>query len=183
MNVFFMTLAALLATLVGTAGWLLAVPSDSPLHARLERSREELLSSLQDPGTRSQVRSRALRAAERVHPFLVRRLAWKSFDARPIVAATVVRAELAGAVLPLLGGLLALGGVGGLLRRRFLMERFGFHSLTFSYLGKALVAVALGAFTWTAISPIAPPIWTLYLFACAAAAGTWLYLGNLPPKL
>lgn len=183
MNVFFVTLVALLATFVGTAGWLLAVPSDSPLHARLERSREELLSSLRDPDTRSRIRSRALSAADRVHAFLVRRVAWKRFDARPVVAATVVRAELAGAVLPILGGLLALGGVGGLLRRRFLMERVGFHSLTFSYLGKALVAVALGAFAWTAISPIAPPIWTLYAFSGAAAAGACLYMGNLPPKL
>lgn len=183
MNIFFLTLAALLATFAGTAGWLLVSPSDSPLHQGLERSREAQLATLPDPEVRSRVRARALATAERARPFLARELGWRRLDVRPAVAAAVVRMELAGAVLPLLAGLLVLGGVGGLLRRRFLMERLGFHSLTFSYLGKALLAISLGSFVWTGLSPIAPPIATLYAFSAAAAAGVGLYLGNLPPKL
>jgi hypothetical protein len=94
-----------------------------------------------------------------------------------------IRALVSLSVLPLAGTLAVLSTVWGLLQRRHLMTRHGFHSLTFSYLGKLLVVGAAGTYAFTSLAPLAPPPWTLYLWSLVGSGGMALYFRNLPPKL
>ena len=183
MRIFFASLGLVLAALFGTAATLVLLPPGSTVHVDLARSREEILSTVPDPAVRSSLRSRAEAFAERLHPVLSRRVALRRFDARLALSVSALRLALALAVLPLAGAAVLLGAVAGLLRRRTLIDRTGYHSLTWSYLGKAAFALSLGAYAFTAVSPLGPPVWTLYAFAVASAGGAGLYLGNLPPKL
>lgn len=183
MSTLLSTVGLLLAALVATAGLLLAVPPDSALHGRVERDGEVILASLRDPNARSRVREKASAAARMVHPRLLPVLRIRGLDSRPAASAAVIRAHVATATLPLLGSLATLGVIAGFLRRRLQIERTGFHSLTFSYLGKAITAFSGAAFLFTAVSPLGPPIWTLYAFSLGVAGGAALFFGNLPPKL
>jgi hypothetical protein len=104
---------------------------------------------------------------------------------RLAAAAASVGARLAAGILtlPVLAAAMLLGVLAGLLRRHRLRERQGFASLTFSYLGKQAVAVALAFYALVSLSPLAPPPWGLYVATVAAALGGAFYVGNLPPKL
>lgn len=177
------TLSLVLCLLLGTGGWVLAQPAGSPLGRRLEMSREAMLSSVPDRAARERLRERSAVVAGEFRPLLARRLGGARLDPAPALQAVVVRASLASRVAPLSGVLALLAAVLGLLRRRLLIDRHGFHSLTFSYLGKLLAAGSLGAFAFTALSPLGPPLWTLYVFSAVGAAGTALWFRNLPPKL
>lgn len=183
MNTLLSTLGLLLAALVTTVGLILALPPDSALHRHLERDREEVLLSFPDPAVRSKIRARALAAAQAAHPHLAPVLKVRGLDARSVVSAAIIRASAAAATLPILGILGSLGVTAGFLRRRLKIERTGFHSLTFSYLGKALAALSGAAFLFTAVSPLGPPIWTLYIFSFGVAGGCCAFFGNLPPRL
>ncbi len=79
--------------------------------------------------------------------------------------------------------LLGLSVVAGLLRRDRARDLVLYSSVTYSYIGKflAISGIAYGAFV--ALSPFAPPLWTLYPAVGIAAVGAAVYAGNLPPKL
>jgi len=114
-------------------------------------------------------------------------LAWHpvagSFDSRPAVALSIARAEAAKAALPVAFGLFYLGVVGGLLRRHLRAENLGFHSVTFSHMGKLLVLAGVVGYVVSGIAPVGLPIASLYVFSAAVAVGATLYVGNLPPRL
>jgi hypothetical protein len=177
------TASLLLVALLATAGWVLSQPTGSPLQGDLERSREAMLATIPDPAARTRIRARALAVGDALGPLLAQRLGGRRLDPRPATQAVVVRATLALSILPISGVLSTIAAIWGLLRRRRLMDGHGFHSLTFSYLGKILTAGSWGAFAYSGLSPLAPPLWTLYLFSALGAGGGALYLRNLPPKL
>lgn len=183
MRIFFASLGLVLAALFGTAAALVLLDPGSAVHADLARSRESILATVPDPEVRASLRRDSEGFARRLHPHLSRRVGLRRFDARPALEVSALRLALALAVLPVSGAAVLLGAVAGLLRRRTLIDRMGYHSLTWSYLGKAAFAISLGAYAFTAVSPIGPPVWTLYAFTATATAGAGLYFGNLPPKL
>jgi len=100
-----------------------------------------------------------------------------------LLRATAIRLSLSRRLLPVALFSAILGVVAGFLHRDRARDLVLYSSVTFSYLGKvlALSAVAFGAFV--ALSPFAPPLWSLYPAIGAAAVGTATYVGNLPPKL
>jgi len=100
-----------------------------------------------------------------------------------LVRATALRITLAQRLLPVGLSILALGVMAGFLRRDRARDLVLYSSVTFSYVGKflALTAIAYGFFV--ALSPFAPPLWTLYPAMGVAASGAATYVGNLPPKL
>jgi hypothetical protein len=177
------TLSFVLCLLLGTSAFVLVQPSASPLGQRLIESREEMLSSVPDAAARERLRESSAAVAREIRPRLARRFGGARLDPGPAAAAVAVRATLAGRVAPLGGVLVLLAAFFGLLRRRLLIDRHGFHSLTWSYLGKLLVVGSWGAFAFTALSPLAPPLWTLYVDSALAAVGTALWFRNLPPRL
>lgn len=176
-------LSIVLVALLVTTGWVLGQPQGSPLEDHLDLSREALLRTVPNPGTRARVRRQAARLADVVCPLLVPRLGSSRLDPRSAAQVMAVRTSLSLAILPLAGALGVLSVTWGLLRRRRLMDLHGFHSLTFSYLGKLLVVGALGLYAFSSLAPIAPPLWTLYLWIALGSGGLALYFRNLPPKL
>lgn len=169
----------LLASLGVEAGYLLAHPPDWAAHDLAPTQAERLLALVPDPEARGRLRARSLAAAEAVSGG--GRTGGTGLGAVLRLAAT--RTTLAWAALPVAAGIVTLGVLAGLLLRRLRIEEVGFHSLTFSYVGKALASFAVAAYAFTALAPVGPPLWTLYAFAVAGAAGAALYFGNLPPRL
>jgi hypothetical protein len=176
-------IATVLVALLVTTGWVLGHPQGSPLEDRLGRAREELLRSVPNPGTQARVRRQAASLADTLCPLLLPRVGVRRLDPRGPAEVMAIRACLSLAVLPLAGTLAVLSATWGLLARRRLMDRHGFHSLTFSYLGKLLVVGSSGIYAFTSLAPLAPPLWTLYLWAALGSGGLALYFRNLPPRL
>jgi len=177
-----MVLLLLVALMLVTAYLGLQAP-EAPVHARFAREVDQLLAAVPDLERQRELRSRAGTLATAVSIPLSFHAPRLAVQAQPLLVLSVVRASLAVAVLPVLGTLVAIGVLLGLLRRRLLIESLGFHSLTFSYLGKALAASSAAAYAFTGLSPLAPPPWMLYVFAAAISLGAALWFGNLPPKL
>lgn len=100
-----------------------------------------------------------------------------------LIRATAIRLSLSQRLFPVATLLLLLGGGAGFLHRERARELVLYSSVTFSYLGKFLALSAVAFCTFVALSPFAPPLWTLYPALGAAATGTAIYVGNLPPKL
>ncbi len=148
------------------------------------RLREDIgrsLASVQEGPGREALRRRALRAAA-----VLGREARGGGTASlgpTLTSAVAVRVMLAAAVLPLFGAALLLGIAAGLLRRHRLREGNGYSSVTFSYVGKFLVAAALAGYVLAALSPAILPLWSFYLAALGGSAGAAVYVGCLPPRL
>lgn len=181
---FVLAVVLLVAALVaGSVAYLAASPAGSPVHRRLDGEAEELLALVPSEGAREDLRERSEALAGRIERAIDRHHAARRVHAGPALRAGAVRACLGAAALPILLALLGIGAIAGLLRRDVLAAEFGFASVTFSYFGKALVAISVALYSFTALSPMGPPVWTLYLSMLAAAGGTAMYFGNLPPKI
>jgi len=183
MNLLTGMLAALIVALLLSTGWVLGHPQGSALESRLRKSQGELLRTVLSPDTRARIAHDAARVGDAVVPLLLPRLGSRRLDPGITARVMTIRALLSMAVLPLAATLWVLASLWGLLQRRHLMTRHGFHSLTFSYLGKLLVAGSCGIYAFTSLAPIAPPLWTLYLWSLVGAGGMALYFRNLPPRL
>ncbi len=183
MNLLTGMLAALIIALLLTTGWVLGHPQGSALEAGLRKSQDELLRSVPSSDTRARIARDATRVGDAVVPLLLPRLGSGRLDPGITARVMTIRALLSLAVLPLAGTLAVLSILWGLLKRRHLMNGHGFHSLTFSYLGKLLVAGSSGIYAFTSLAPIAPPLWTLYLWSLVGSGGMALYFRNLPPRL
>ena len=172
-----------LLALATVASYLFVLPPESPVHQRFATDAEHALSVVPDPALRARLGSRATAVADWVMSFLGRVGATQGLNVHPPIVLATVRAALAAALLPVAGAVLLAGVLAGLLRRRLLMEDVGFHSLTFSYLGKVVASFSAALYAFTALSPIGPPLWALYVFTLTAAAGAGLWFGNLPPRI
>ncbi len=173
----------LLLAMIVVASYLLVLAPDSPVHTGFNRQVDDLLDTVPEARTRTAIQRLATTAADTATAILSAHAPARAPQARPPIMISVIRGTLALSVLPVLGTLAMIGSLLGLLRRRLLIENLGFHSVTFSYLGKTLAAFSAAAYAFSGLSPLGPPLWTLYVFAATAALGTALYFGNLPPKL
>lgn len=175
--------ALVIAGLLGIVCAMLVMPSGSAFHAAVERDANSLLLTIPDRISRASLASKSETAANSIHLSLIRLASVSRHDPRRALRASYLRAYMGLAILPIAGTAALLGMLAGLLRRRFLMESLGYHSSTFSYLGKVLFAGAAMGYIFTSLSPLAPPLWTLYGFSLTAAIGVALYFRNLPPRL
>lgn len=176
------TLLAILASVGATIGYVLIV-APAQAHARITRDLTELLGLIPDGDARTALAARASRAEAYADRLSARLPGPPRRDLRPLIAAMYVRCSLAVAALPVALGMLLLGITAGLLRRHRLREEYGFASLTFSYVGKMIVALSVALYVFTALSPLGPPLWAVYATALSATAGATLFVGNLPPKI
>jgi len=171
-----------LGSVGGSAGVAALAPGGGEVDRRIAADASSVLATLADDEARhaaessDRVGTLATRLTMRL-PILV------ASRARRLGASAGARLWVAGAMLPLLVAAMLVGVLAGLLRRHKLRERQGFASVTFSYLGKQAVAVALAGYLFVALSPLAPLPWALYLASVTAAIGAAFYVGNLPPKL
>jgi|GEM_PF-6791537 len=183
MRMLLATLLLVLLALLASAVYIVAAPADAPVHARLERDAQEILELLPDPSTRVSIRARAEEAAGAADRLAAGSGGKSRFNLRPAATVAAVRLAVALGAVPIYIALLTLGTIAGLLRRDWLRDTFGFASLTFSYAGKAVVSLSLAAYIVTGLSPMGPPVWSLYLFGLAGSLGSCLYFGNLPPRI
>ncbi len=94
----------------------------------------------------------------------------------------VQRGQLA-RLVPLLGGLLALGALIGLRRREHVRRGDGYSSPMIAWIGKRVFLAGACAIALFASSPLAvDPAWILAA-GVAIAAGSAAYAGNLPTRL
>lgn len=146
-------------------------------------SAEAALATVQDPAEREKADATAREWGASLAPVL-RVLSMRNGAVESsLLRATAIRLSLSRRLLPVAFSAAILGVVAGFLHRDRARDMVLYSSVTFSYLGKflALSAVAFGAFV--ALSPFAPPLWTLYPAMGVAASGAATYIGNLPPKL
>lgn len=146
-------------------------------------SAEAALGTVRNPSARQSVLATAAHW-ERSLSWVLRILPSRSDPAeQALVRATTLRITLAQRLLPIALFALALGAVAGFLRRDRARDLVLYSSVTFSYVGKLLTLTAIAYGIFVALSPFAPPLWTLYPAMGAAASGAATYVGNLPPKL
>ncbi|MBI2901122.1 MAG: hypothetical protein HYY17_13140 [Planctomycetes bacterium] len=100
-----------------------------------------------------------------------------------LVRATALRITLSKRMLPLGLFMLTLGVLAGMLRRDRARDLVLYSSVTFSYFGKFMTLCGAAYSVFVALSPFAPPVWTLYPSFGAAAFGAAMYVGSLPPRL
>jgi len=174
----------LLLVLVGLgleASYVVVIARPADFERRLREDIERALASVPEGPSREALRARALRLAavtERQG-----RGGTAALLVPTLASAAAVRVLLAAAVLPLLGAALLVGIATGLLRRHRLRDEHGYSSVTFSYVGKFLLAAAIAGYVLAALSPAILPLWSFYLAALGASAGAAVYVGCLPPRL
>jgi hypothetical protein len=146
-------------------------------------SAEGALATVGDPAARESVEARSARWERTITP--VCRVLVKRTGAmeKSIARAMALRLTLAWRLAPLGLFLLTLGALAGFLRRDRARDLVLYSSVTFSYLGKFLVLASIAFGVFVALSPFAPPLWTLYPALGTAALGAAIYIGNLPPRL
>jgi len=144
---------------------------------------EGALGTVSDPAAREAADGKARRWEKALAPVFRVLSNRKIAVEKALVRATALRMGLAAQLIPLALFLLTLGFLAGLLRRDRARDLVLYSSVTFSYLGKflSLAGTAFGFFV--ALSPFAPPVWTLYPASGLAALGAAMYVGNLPPRL
>ncbi len=183
MTLTFNLFIALLIALGLSVGFFLVGGGHEDRAARALTSAEAALGTVRDPSTHKSLNAKAASWEHALAPVL-RTLQGRSGSLDgALVRASGLRMALAERVVPLGAFALALGVLGGLLRRDRARDLVLYSSVTYSYIGKflALSAIAYGVFV--ALSPFAPPLWTLYPAMAASALGAATYVGNLPPKL
>lgn len=174
---------ALLIALGLSVGLFLVSGRHEGKAAQALASAEAALATVRDPAAREAVDRKSTRWERSLAP-VFRVLSNRNARVeQALVRATAVRMGLAARLVPLSLFLLTLGLLAGLLRRDRARDLVLYSSVTFSYAGKflALAGVAFGVFV--ALSPFAPPVWTLYPASGIAAFGAATYVGNLPPRL
>ncbi len=172
-----------LGSVGGSAGVAGLAPAGGAVDRRIAADAADVLATLSDATVRGHAVEASYGVVALAHRLTVRLPLPIGSRARRLGASAGARLWVATAMLPLLVAAMLVGVQAGLLRRHRLRERQGFASLTFSYLGKQAVAVALAAYVFVALSPLAPLPWALYLAVVMAALGAAFYVGNLPPKL
>ncbi len=176
------TLLLVLAGLGLQAAYIAVLASPRDFERRLREDIALALNGVPSGPCREALRVRALRASAVVRPG--RDPSGTAALLVPtLTSAVAVRVVLAVGVLPLFGAALLVGIVAGLLRRHRLREEHGYSSVTFSYVGKFLVAGALAGYVLTAFSPAIVPLWGFYLATLGVSAGAAVYVGCLPPRL
>lgn len=146
-------------------------------------SAEEALATVRDPSARESAGARAAGWERALSP-IFRVLSERTGSTEEaLVRSTALRITLAQRLVPAGLFLLALGVMAGLLRRDRLRALVLYSSVTFSYLGKILALSAIAYALFVALSPFAPPLWTLYPAVGIASLGAANYVGNLPPRL
>jgi hypothetical protein len=183
MRVYLSTVLVLLLSFLASGAVLLALLPDSWLHRHMVQDPEAILSRIPDPAFQESLRRRLRDWTAAAEQILAGTSAERVPSLRPAAQAVAVRSAVALAATPLLATSLGVGVLGGLLYRHKLIQEFGFHSVTFSYIGKVAKSVSIAAYIFTALSPLGPPIWTLYLYLLTGAAGAAAYVGNLPPRI
>lgn len=176
-------LVALLIALGLSIGLFLVGGRHEARAARALASAESALATVRDPSARRSTNAEAEGWETRLSPIF--RLFSKGTGSaeRALVRSTGLRITLARKLIPTGLFVLALGVIAGLVRRDRARDLVLYSSVTYSYAGKflALAGIAYGVFA--ALSPFAPPLWTLYPDFAVAALGAALYVGNLPPRL
>ncbi len=174
--------AALLVALGLSIGLYLVGGRHEAEAAQALASAEAALETVRDPLARGSARAEAARWERALSPIgrLLSRRA-RSVE-RTLVRATALRIALARRLIPLGLFFLVLGAMAGLLRRDRARDLVLYSSVTFSYIGKFLALAALAYGVFVALSPFAPPLWTLYPALGLAAVGATTYVGNLPPR-
>ena len=174
---------ALLIALGLSVGLFLVGGRHEAQAARALASAEAALSTVPDPAARHFLAARAAGWESSLTPAVRMLRAGPGSVESAVVRATGLRMALGQRLLAPGASLLALGVLAGFLRRDRARDLVLYSSVTYSYIGKfaALGAIAFGLFV--ALSPFAPPIWTLYPCLGVAALGAAIYVGNLPPKL
>jgi hypothetical protein len=174
---------ALLIALGFSIGLFLVGGQHEARAARALASAEAALGTVRDFSTRESLSDEAT-AWERPLGPILRALCGRSGSVEgDVVRASGLRIALARRLVAPAAFLLALGVVAGLLRRDRARDLVLYSSVTYSYIGKFLAISGIAYGVFVALSPFAPPLWTLYPAIGIAALGAAVYAGNLPPKL
>lgn len=175
--------AALLIAIGLSIGHYLVGGRHEEAAAQALASAEAALGTVRDLSARESARAKADRWEVALAP-IGRVLSRRTGSVeKNLIRATALRITLAQRLIPLGLFLLILGGMAGLLRRDRARDLVLYSSVTFSYIGKALALAGIAFGVFVALSPFAPPLWTLYPALGLAAVGVATYVGNLPPKL
>jgi hypothetical protein len=174
---------ALLIALGLSVGLFLVGGRHEDKAARALDAAEAALATVRDAAAREAADAEAGRWEKSLAPIIRVLCNRNSAIEKALVRATALRIALAQRLIPLSLFLLTLGVLAGMLRRDRARDLVIYSSATFSYIGKflALAGIAFGVFV--ALSPFAPPLWTLYPAFGAASVGAATYVGNLPPRL
>lgn len=176
-------IAALLIAMGLSIGLYLVGGRHEEAAAQALASAEAALGTVRDPRSRDSARAKADGWEKALAP-IGRVLARRAGSVeKALVRTTAIRITLAQRLIPLGLFLLILGALAGLLRRDRARELVLYSSVTFSYIGKALALAGIAIGVFVALSPFAPPLWTLYPALGLAAVGAATYVGNLPPRL
>ncbi len=176
-------LVGLLIALGVSVGLFLAGGAHEERAARALASAEAALSTVRDPEVRRSVSAAAGAWEGSLSRVLRGACGGRGSVERALARAAGLRMALARRLVVPGAFLCGLGVLAGLLWRDRARDLVLYCSATYSYLGKvvALGAAAYGVFV--ALSPFAPPLWTLYPAVGVAALGAAAYVGHLPPRL
>ncbi len=183
MRILVLSFLLVLISLAGSALYLAVAPANAPGRARIAREADEIPETVPDPHVRRAIRSQAARWTRFAARLPTTRGSAAQAGAEAALAAAAVRAVLALAVAPLFAAATALGVLAGFLRRNRLREEYGYASTTYSSLAKHGAALSIALYVFTGLSPLGPPVWTLYAWSGTTMLGATVYFGNLPPKI
>lgn len=172
-------LVALLIALGLSVGLFLISGRHDAEAARALATAEAALATVEDRSAREALSA----TAERWGSVLAPIFRATGSPAEAVARSSGLRVALAQRLVAPASFLLALGIVAGLLRRDRARDLVLYSSVTYSYIGKFLALAALAYTVFAALSPFAPPLWTLYPAIGVAALGAAVYVGNLPPRL
>lgn len=179
LNVF----VALLIALGLSVGLFLVGGQHDARAGRALASAEAALATVRDPSARQSMVAKAERWEATLAPIFRALHGRTDSMERAIGRASGLRIVLAQRLVAPAAFLLALGVLAGFLRRDRARDLVLYSSVTYSYIGKFLAISAAAYGVFVALSPFAPPLWTLYPATGIAAVGAAVYAGNLPPKL
>lgn len=174
---------ALLIALGLSVGLFLVGGQHDARAARALASAEAALATVEDRSAREAVSAKAARWETLLEPAFRALRGRTGSQEGALARASGLRIVLAKRLMAPAAFLLALGVVAGLLRRDRARDLVLYSSVTYSYIGKFLAISGIAYGVFVALSPFAPPLWTLYPAIGLAAVGAAGYAGNLPPKL
>ena len=182
MQLAFMTLSFLVLSLLGAGGYLLlAGPDVLEAHATWE-SVDGHLASIPGPVSRRKLAHTVGTQGAALEASHGHWLGRRRESLRPLWGLLVLRTSAGCTALPFFATAVTCGIGLGLVRRERARAEFAYCSVTWSYLGKVLFAFSVAGFTTTALAPVGPPIWMLYVFTLTASVGAGFYTAHIPPK-